>query len=64
MNLPMLVSGRDCNDQRGLDQAMIDLDGTDNKSHLGANALLAVSLANAQAAALMPGQPLYRYPRW
>src|SRR5210317_1336781 len=50
--LAMLVSGRDCNDQRGLDQAMIDLDGTDNKSHLGANALLAVSLANAQAAAL------------
>ncbi|MDC1286997.1 phosphopyruvate hydratase [Gammaproteobacteria bacterium] len=59
--LAMLVSGRDCNDQRGLDQAMIDLDGTDNKSHLGANALLAVSLANAQAAALNAGQPLYRF---
>ena len=53
--------GRDCDDQRGLDQAMIDLDGTDNKSNLGANALLAVSLANAQAAALSAGQPLYRY---
>ena len=53
--------GRDCDDQRGLDQAMIELDGTDNKSKLGANALLAVSLANAQAAALSAGQPLYRY---
>jgi enolase len=59
--LAAITSGRDCNDQRGLDQAMIDLDGTDNKSHLGANALLAVSLANAQAAALNVGQPLYRY---
>jgi len=56
-----LVRGRDCDDQVGLDQAMIDLDGTDNKSHLGANALLAVSLANAQAAASQAGQPLYRY---
>jgi enolase len=56
-----LVRGRDCNDQRGLDQAMIDLDGTDNKSQLGANALLAVSLANAQAAAQAAGQPLYHY---
>jgi len=53
--------GRDCDDQRGLDQAMIELDGTDNKSNLGANALLAVSLANAQAAASSAGQPLYRY---
>ena len=59
--LAAVASGRDCNDQRGLDQAMIDLDGTDNKSHLGANALLAVSLANAQAAALNAGQPLYRF---
>jgi enolase len=59
--LAAIASGRDCNDQRGLDQAMIDLDGTDNKSHLGANALLAVSLANAQAAALNAGQPLYRF---
>ena len=56
-----VATGRDCNDQRGLDQAMIDLDGTDNKSNLGANALLAVSLANAQAAASSAGQPLYRY---
>jgi enolase len=59
--LATLVLGRDCNDQTGLDQAMIDLDGTENKSHLGANALLAVSLANAQAAALNAGQPLYRF---
>jgi enolase len=56
-----LVVGRDCNDQAGLDQAMIYLDGTENKSRLGANALLAVSLANAQAAALAAGQPLFRY---
>jgi len=59
--LAQLVVGRDCNDQSGLDQAMIDLDATDNKSNLGANALLAVSLANAHAAALEAGQPLYRY---
>ncbi len=59
--LAQLVIGRDCNDQSGLDQAMIDLDGTENKSRLGANALLAVSLANAQAAALAVGQPLFRY---
>jgi len=56
-----LVCGRDCDDQVGIDQAMIDLDGTDNKSNLGANALLAVSLANAQAAASQAQQPLYRY---
>jgi len=56
-----IAIGRDCNDQRGLDQAMIELDGSDNKSKLGANALLAVSLANAQAAASEAGQPLYRF---
>jgi len=59
--LAQLVVGRDCNDQNGLDQAMIDLDDTENKSRLGANALLAVSLANAQAAALAAEQPLFRY---
>jgi enolase len=59
--LAQLVVGRDCNDQSGLDQAMIGLDGTENKSRLGANALLAVSLASAQAAALAAGQPLFRY---
>jgi len=56
-----VVLGRDCNDQAGLDRAMIELDGTDNKSRLGANALLAVSLANARAAAVASGLPLYRY---
>ena len=56
-----VVLGRDCNDQAGLDQAMIELDGTENKSRLGANALLAVSLANARAAASASGLPLYRY---
>lgn len=59
--IAQLVCGMDCNDQAGLDQAMIDLDGTDNKSKLGANALLAVSLANAQAAAIQAKQPLYRF---
>ena len=59
--IAQLVCGMDCNDQAGLDQAMIDLDGTDNKSKLGANALLAVSLANAQAAAIQTKQPLYRF---
>jgi len=59
--LAALAVGRDCDDQRGLDQAMIELDGTDNKRKLGANALLAVSLANAQAAAIAAGQPLFRY---
>ncbi|MCH8105082.1 MAG: phosphopyruvate hydratase [Proteobacteria bacterium] len=59
--IAILVTGRDCNDQVGLDSAMIDLDGTDNKSKLGANALLAVSLANAQAAALESQQPLYQF---
>ena len=55
------VRGMDCDDQRGVDQAMLALDGTDNKSNLGANALLAVSLANAHAAALNAGRPLYQY---
>ncbi len=59
--LAEIVVGRDCDDQRGLDQAMIELDGSENKSRLGANALLAVSLANAQAAAREAGAPLYRY---
>ena len=59
--LAEIALGRDCNDQAGLDKAMIELDGTDNKSRLGANALLAVSLANAQAAASASNLPLYRY---
>jgi len=48
-------------DQVGIDQAMIALDGTDNKAKLGANAILGVSLAVAKAAAYEVGQPLYRY---
>jgi enolase len=55
------VHGRDAFDQRGLDRALIDLDGTPNKSRLGANAILAVSLAAAHAAAAEEGQPLWRY---
>jgi enolase len=55
------VAGRDAFDQRGLDEALIALDGTPNKSRLGANAILAVSLAAAHAAAAEEGQPLWRY---
>jgi enolase len=51
----------DAADQRGLDQKMIELDGTENKSRLGANAILAVSMAAARAAAAEYGLPLYRY---
>ena len=51
----------DAADQRGLDQKMIELDGTENKGRLGANALLAVSMAAARAAANSYGLPLYRY---
>jgi len=59
--LASVVIGRDAADQRGLDQAMIDVDGTPNKSRLGANALLGISLAAAHAAAADRGLPLYRY---
>jgi enolase 1/2/3 len=55
------VTGRDALDQAGLDRALIDLDGTPNKNRLGANAILAVSLAAAHAAAAEEGQPLWRY---
>ena len=55
------VGGFDAGDQAGLDRALIALDGTPNKSRLGANAILGVSLANAHAAAADAGQPLYRY---
>jgi enolase len=48
-------------DQRAIDKAMIELDGTDNKGNFGANAILGVSLAVAKAAAQITGQPLYRY---
>ena len=53
--------GLDAEDQRRLDQAMIDLDGTETKSRLGANAILGVSMATAKAAANASALPLYRY---
>jgi enolase len=55
------VTGRDAGDQAGLDGALIDLDGTKNKSRLGANAILGVSLAVAHAAAADAGVPLWRH---
>ncbi|PFG17386.1 enolase [Propionicimonas paludicola] len=55
------VIGMEADEQRLLDQAMIELDGTDNKGKLGANAILGVSLAVAHAAADSAGLPLYRY---
>jgi len=55
------VIGVDVNDQAALDQLMIQLDGTDNKSNLGANAILGVSMAAARAASELAGLPLYRY---
>jgi enolase len=55
------LSGVDAEDQRRLDQLMIELDGTANKSRLGANAILGVSLASAKAAAVSAGLPLYKY---
>jgi len=55
------LEGLDALDQTLVDQTLIDLDGTENKSNLGANALLAVSMANARAAAAFQEMPLYRY---
>ncbi|MBA2507183.1 MAG: phosphopyruvate hydratase [Nocardioidaceae bacterium] len=55
------ITGADAHEQRLVDQALLDLDGTDNKSELGANALLGVSLAVARAAADSAGLPLFRY---
>jgi len=55
------IMGLDANEQAFLDRTLIDLDGTDNKSRLGANAMLAVSMAVAKAAAEESGLPLYRY---
>ena len=57
------VVGMDAADQAGVDRKMIDLDGSDNKGRLGANALLAVSLATAQAQARAEDKPLYSYLR-
>lgn len=56
-----LIIGMDCRNQRDIDESMIQLDGTKNKSKLGANAILGVSLAVAKAAAEYSGLPLYRY---
>ena len=55
------LEGLDCLDQTLIDQTMIDLDGTETKSKLGANAILAVSLANARAGSAFQEMPLYRY---
>ena len=53
--------GKSCNDQAGIDQFLIDLDGTNNKSNLGANAILGVSLACAHLASKILNEPLYKY---
>ena len=53
--------GKSCNDQSGIDQFLIDLDGTNNKSNLGANAILGVSLACAHLASKISNEPLYKY---
>ena len=55
------ITGMDVNDQKGIDNKMIALDGTDTKARLGANAMLAVSMAAAHAAAKEAEQPLYRH---
>src|SRR6185295_6101425 len=56
-----VIVGADALDQVAIDTTLIELDGTPNKARLGANAILAVSLAAAKAAAMEAGQPLYRY---
>ncbi|MEQ8433962.1 MAG: phosphopyruvate hydratase [Oceanicaulis sp.] len=55
------IAGMEAEDQRRIDEALIDADGTPNKANFGANAILGVSLATAKAAALASGLPLYRY---
>ncbi|CDL85587.1 phosphopyruvate hydratase [Xenorhabdus szentirmaii] len=55
------LAGQDAKDQANIDKIMIELDGTENKSNFGANAILAVSLANAKAAAAAKGMPLYEH---
>ena len=61
LELAGAATGLDAADQRALDDALIAIDGTPNKSRLGANAILGVSLASAHAAAAAAGQPLWRY---
>jgi enolase len=58
--IALALAGREAEDQRAVDQLLIDLDGTENKARLGANAILGVSLAAAKAAAAAKGLPLYR----
>jgi enolase len=60
-DIAKVVAGMDGADQRALDRRMIEADGTPNKSKFGANAILAVSMAAARAAAAAGGQPLYKY---
>jgi enolase len=55
------LAGADATDQMGIDAALLDMDGTPNKANLGANAILAVSMATARAAAQEVGMPLWRY---
>src|SRR3954463_6701600 len=61
MSIVPKLKGMDATDQRAIDEALLKLDGTDNKSKLGSNATLAVSLAVAKAAAASKKQPLYAY---
>ncbi|OUR87219.1 phosphopyruvate hydratase [Gammaproteobacteria bacterium 42_54_T18] len=60
-DIKQLLLGMDATDQRAIDQAMIEADGTDNKGKFGANAILAVSLATAKAASVHNGVALYQY---
>ncbi|NOX71111.1 MAG: phosphopyruvate hydratase [Candidatus Micrarchaeota archaeon] len=55
------IVGMDAMDQKGLDEAMLNLDGTENKSNLGANAILGISMAAAKLAAMHKGEPLYAH---
>lgn len=61
LHIAATLKGKNCLNQKNIDDAMRELDGTENKSSLGANAILAVSLANAKAAANFCELPLYRY---
>ncbi|MBS0317151.1 MAG: phosphopyruvate hydratase, partial [Proteobacteria bacterium] len=60
-SMAAVLHGLDARDQAGIDQVLIEFDGTPNKERLGANAILGVSLAVARAAAQASGQPLFRY---
>lgn len=61
ISIDNVLRGKDAKNQKQIDNIMIDLDGTENKSNLGANTILAVSLAVAKAAAASKGQPLYKH---